>query len=651
MEPGRGACGHAVAVPAVLLNLLQLLDLIGNRRILQVNGKVCRLIQYLAVAGCRVADDIAVVVVAGRPGQVKLLVLRTIYQGSQPEERVVILPCGAVCILTSNQAVVPLIALGIRNDLCARIHILVAVISRHTPLDVGVLPRAGPYLGNLEYDIVRVIGYGLGNPLIGCADGNVGFRHGDIVSGPLRDTLLDAVFLIYVEDILLIVIVVGVIRDGFIHLEVSGAVMQVIELDVDHISRSKRTEVLAGYMGLIGTVDVCGNLRSLCAVHGRVGNGYQISPCGASLGIGREVVDGIGILLIVILDIQNTALQLLVEVVIGIIYATAGHRAVVDISGMPVPDMGVMSEDAVILHAAAADSGIGLGLGIRKQICDIAILAVCKASAADSGTDETCRVVVTGRRLYHIARKASYLDLAAVIAAYQAAHGICVVGSDLAVRHIGVVHIGIFKNSDNTADVCAVAVNVLPGSRVGADFRINDAGVYRITDDAADRSMTINQLTGIIVCIGNVHIGLIGITVLDQGIAYACLRSGRLCEAYHTAHITGAGYDTSYGTLLNGSVHGTSCKDTGIIRTLKGIAVRIDVKSGYGSARAQLTEEADRLLCLDLLGHFGCNTQRAVCVETEVCDMRPFLSCKMASECDCLLAIISREADRDPGTV
>ena len=113
MEPGRGACGHAVAVPAVLLNLLQLLDLIGNRRILQVNGKVCRLIQYLAVAGCRVADDIAVVVVAGRPGQVKLLVLRTIYQGSQPEERVVILPCGAVCILTSNQAVVPLIALGI----------------------------------------------------------------------------------------------------------------------------------------------------------------------------------------------------------------------------------------------------------------------------------------------------------------------------------------------------------------------------------------------------------------------------------------------------------------------------------------------------------------------------------------------------------
>ena len=65
---------------------------------------------------------------------------------------------------------------------------------------------------------------------------------------------------------------------------------------------------------------------------------------------------------------------------------------------MPITDMGILSEFAVIRHAGTADTGIGLGLGIREQIRKIAVSAIGKACVVDAGSDECCGIVIGGSR-------------------------------------------------------------------------------------------------------------------------------------------------------------------------------------------------------------------------------------------------------------
>ena len=158
---------------------------------------------------------------------------------------------------------------------------------------------------------------------------------------------------------------------------------------------------------------------------------------------------------------------------------------------MPITDMGILSEFAVIRHAGTTDTGIGLGLGIREQIRKIAVSAIGKACVVDAGSDECCGIVIGGSRNQRGCGETGYLYMTVAVTADDTTDCIRVIGTDLAVVHLGIVNIGMVDCTGNAADVRSVTVNMVSGTGIGADVGIDNGSIGCKTDNTTHTGVAI----------------------------------------------------------------------------------------------------------------------------------------------------------------
>ena len=103
-----------------------------------------------------------------------------------------------------------------------------------------------------------------------------------------------------------------------------------------------------------------------------------------------------------------------------------------------------------------------LPLVSANQVCHFTVFAIRESRIADRAANEACGVVISTGRCNDITGETTNADFTAVVAADQSTNRIRLIGTYLSGFYLRVDHVGIFDDTCDAADECAVTIDMFP---------------------------------------------------------------------------------------------------------------------------------------------------------------------------------------------